>query len=202
MNDETLPDDFDPAAPLKNRKHEAFTLALYDGLSQTHAYIAAGYSVQDEDSAGAHGSRLVGNGKVHARLRYLQDQRSERHIMSVSRRKEVLSLRAEDGRIGIFMQVTPDGEMIPDINAENYDSFGLAEMTMSYKKDPGEGDGAEDCRILKLKAADPVKPIAELNKMEGIYPAAKVDTDAWKSIIMDVGFGTGTLPENQDIEDG
>lgn len=54
--------------PLKNAQHERFVLELVAGLSQTDAYLAAGYKTKDTASAAAAASRLMKNDNIRSRL--------------------------------------------------------------------------------------------------------------------------------------
>jgi hypothetical protein len=63
---------FDPSLPLKKTEHEAVVQFMLKGLNQTNAYLAVFGGAKL--SAEAHGARLVGNGKVKARLEWLKAQ--------------------------------------------------------------------------------------------------------------------------------
>ena len=58
------------------QKQEMFSQAIFDGLNQTDAYKAAGYSFEnmETDTVSQVASRLASDSKVLARIRELQDQ--------------------------------------------------------------------------------------------------------------------------------
>ena len=56
---------------LDNARHERFAQELAKGKSQTQAYIAAGYSPNGADG---HAARLVGNGRINARVMELKER--------------------------------------------------------------------------------------------------------------------------------
>ena len=60
--------------PLKNNKHEAFALALFQGSSQKDAGIAAGYIYIDGKKDGGAVSRLSRSDKIAARVTELKEQ--------------------------------------------------------------------------------------------------------------------------------
>lgn len=69
---------------LKNDQHEKFVQELVKGASQKDAYIAAGYS-GDDNAIYANSSRLISNDKVQERLKELQEKAVERAEMTLER---------------------------------------------------------------------------------------------------------------------
>lgn len=78
--------------PLKNARHERFAQELAKGKSQVEAYAEAGYKPNE-----SHASRLVGNGKVSARVEELKAKAAERTVVTVEGLTQRLLKIAEKG---------------------------------------------------------------------------------------------------------
>ena len=147
---------------LKNSRHEKFALALLKGMSQQDAAIEAGYK---PSRARFTGSELVTKRNIWDRYIELQQEAKTKAIMPVIERKERLS---ELSRANIPDFITDDGIKVskdsPNVGAVSE----ITSVTRLFRK------GGEPVAITKLKLHDPVKSIAELNKMEGEYPPSNV----------------------------
>jgi len=92
---------------LENTRHEAFAQNLAKGMSQTQAYIEAGYTKAGADRSA---SRLLGNAEVAARVNELK----ERSAVAV---KVTLDLLLEEG-LGLMR------------DARNAQDYGAASATL------------------------------------------------------------------------
>lgn len=147
--------------PLKNVRHEKFALALFKGMSQKDAAIEAGYSPKWARSTA---SRLSTNVNILGRMRALQQEAKDDTVADVLERKRRLTeiLRA---RLTDYLTCGPDRDLI-DVGPESPNTAALQEVVSRTEYDK---DGAGVAVITRVKLHDPVKSIAELNKMEHIY---------------------------------
>jgi len=145
--------------PLKNYRHEKFALAIVKGMSQTDAAIEAGYK---KSRARFTASRLVTYGNIIDKIEELNEVAETAGIMSVIERKERLSELAR-GRLSDFVEVGEDGS-IKKIDIKGGHSQAIQGITITEFA----GDSNKK-RATKVRLHDPVRPIAELNKMEHIY---------------------------------
>lgn len=145
---------------LKNARHEKFAIALLKGMSQTDAAIEAGYK---PSRAYETSSRLVRNGNIIARRVELQSKVASDAVMSALERKERLSEIAR-ARLIDFIQAGADGAYIT-VGPESLHNAALKEVRSRTEYN---SDGANAAVITELKLHDPVKSIAELNKMDNI----------------------------------
>lgn len=147
--------------PLKNVRHEKFALALFKGKSQKDAAIEAGYKTKNCESIA---SRLVKKSQVFQRILDLQEMAESDAIMSVIQRKERLSEIAR-ARLTDFVEAGADGSYI-NVGLESVNSAALKKVKSRTEYDK---DGANAAVITKLELHDPIRAIAELNKMERVY---------------------------------
>lgn len=148
--------------PLKNKRHEKFALNLFQGMSQKDAALEAGYKSSRVDVTA---SELVRNSKIFNRILELQKKAESDAIMSVRERKERLSEIAR-ARLTDYITCGPDRDLIL-VGPESPNTAAFQEVTSRTEFDK---DGAGVAVITKLKLHEPIKAIAELNKMEGEYP--------------------------------
>lgn len=155
--------------PLRNRRHEKFALALFQGMNQREAAIEAGYSIKTADAIA---SRLLKNVKISNRVLELQKASESTAVMTVMERKERLSEIAR-ARLTDFVECGADGAWI-NVGLDSTHSAALQEVTSRTEYNE---DGASPITVTKLKLHDPVKSISELNKMEQVYETAGVTID-------------------------
>lgn len=99
---------------LHNNRHEKFALALFQGMSQKDAAIAAGYK---PSRAYETASRLVRNGKIAARIIELHGKASSKAILTVKQRKERLThIAEEDNEAKVGYQRHPNILAIAELN--------------------------------------------------------------------------------------
>jgi phage terminase small subunit len=147
--------------PLKKSRWEKFALALFDGKSATESARIAGYS---DKNVGLQGHRLSKNAQISARVAELHKQASSTRVASVEERKarltEIIRARYPD-----YVECGADGSWV-SIGPESPNPGAVAEI-QSKTDDRGTVFTA-------VKLHDPVKAMAELNKMEGVYAPAQV----------------------------
>ncbi len=135
-----------------NQQQEDFCLNIVEGKTGMQSAIEARYAFR---SARVTASRLLTRANIIARIAELRQRAEDASVATVIERKQVLSeiLR---GRVVQF--VDKDG------NVTILDSAALQEVRIVHF---GKDDDVGTTTTVKLN--DPVKAIAELNKMEGIH---------------------------------
>lgn len=177
--------DYDGSVPLKSAKQERFAQNCLDMSFSDARRAAFDCSRETDKTVWEEASRLASNPKVAARINFLKAQTASAKVMSVQERKEVLS---ELGRRNPadYIQAGKDGGWItygPDSkNPRAVSGIETSTKTVTSEK----GTLSETTLITKLKILEPVSAIAELNKMEGVYPAQKQETEGWLTIINDL----------------
>ena len=154
------------------RRQEKFTLNLLAGMTQREAYLQAGYSAKPSMAViDVNACRLAQNTKVLLRQAELNQKAESDKVAGVEERKRVLTeiLRA---RQTDFMTCSADGVWMHDIGTETLNVAGLKKIrtsTMPF------GDKESNLQIIltEVELIDPVKAIAELNKMDGAYAPEK-----------------------------
>lgn len=148
--------------PLVNTRREKFCQELVIGASQSEAARRAGYGAKVIRSAG---SSLMTYPDIQKRVAELQAAAVDASIMTVIERKARLSeigrakiqdYHNEHGALDPFRAGVPNPGAVAEVQQE-YDSVGL------------------EAYPTKIKLHDPAKAIDLLNKMEGAYPAAKLE---------------------------
>lgn len=76
---------------LDNPKHERFCQEYAKRPNAVQAYRNAGYSAKNDDIAASNASRLIGNEKIKARIRELNDEIYSENIMSAAEMQATLS---------------------------------------------------------------------------------------------------------------
>lgn len=147
--------------PLNNRQWETFCVEYFGGKTKKESAIAAGYSPKTAQQIA---SRLLRKVNILSRLQELQQATANAKIASVRERKERLSQIAR-ARLSDFLEFGPDGSWT--IGLESVNSAAL--RSVKSKIEYGE-NGSRPAIITDIKLHDPVRAIAELNKMEGVYP--------------------------------
>lgn len=152
---------------LKNSRHEKFALARFKGKTQRDAALEAGYSSKTIDPSA---SRLLRNVKIIDRVQELHKEAASDGIMSVRERKERLSEIAR-ARLTDYITCGPDRDLI-NVGPDSPNTAALQEITSRTEFD---ANGAGVAVITKIKLLNPVPAIDLLNKMEGEYPASKME---------------------------
>jgi hypothetical protein len=124
----------------------------------------AGYSPRTA-SHGTH--RILTNPAIAARLKELGQRAEDEAVANVVERKRRLT-EIVRGRVTDYLNDTGDGFAVDRSSANP----GALEQ-LSIRTSPGrDGEGAET--IVDVKLHDPVRAIAELNKMERVYTEGTV----------------------------
>lgn len=161
---------------LKNNRHEKYATDLFEGKIQYVAYKETFDCTKlTRATINSNASRLSKNADIQARVRELHQAAESEAVMTVQRRKERLSEIAE-ARISDFVSCDEHGTHI-NIGLESAHSAAIQEI--KTRKEYSD-KGATEAEMTRLKLHDPVRSIAELNKMEGEYPTIKVDIDFGK----------------------
>jgi hypothetical protein len=145
---------------LKNNQHEKFCRELISGKNQREAAVAAGFKPRHAKQR-AH--VLTARPDVQARLQELNEEANSECIMSVLDRKLQLSEIAR-GRLADFMCIV-NGKLELMIASRPLHSAALQSATT--KTTPGS-DREKPVTNINIKLNNPIKAIAELNRMEGI----------------------------------
>ncbi len=135
------------------KKQEEFCLNIFEGKTGMQSAIEAGYAFK---AAVVTASENLRKPKIMARIAELRQRAEDSSVATVIERKQVLTeiLR---GRLARFI----DKDMDPKI----LDDAALQEVVITSF---ATKDGSETI-VTRIKLNDPVKAIAELNKMEGIH---------------------------------
>lgn len=100
--------------PLKNTRHEKFVLNLIKGMTQTQAAIEAGYT---PSRARFTGRDLATNSHIIARRESLQLEAKSDTVLTVTERKERLSILASEDNKGQFgLNRSPNITAIAELN--------------------------------------------------------------------------------------
>lgn len=158
-------------AKLKNPKHEMFCQEYMIDLNQTQAYIRAGYSPREAESAAA---RLSANVKVRARINELKAERSVRTGVTADR------VVRELARIAFL-----DPTKLADINkaelledATEDDRAAIASIKVK---------SGEDFTEREIKFADKLKALDQLGRHLGMFQDNLNLNVALPRIVDDIG---------------
>ena len=137
------------------QKQDRFARFLFEGLSQREAFLQAGYSPnQAPATLDRRAHELAHTGKIAARYSELQQRADDASVAGVLERKQVLT-EIVRGRFAFFMT---------KLTKDKLQSAALSEMRITE---------TVTGKTTTVKLHDPVKAIAELNKMGGDYAPEK-----------------------------
>lgn len=153
--------------PIKIARRERFAQLVFEGVPLHHAVSQAGYSPKSAQSAAY---RMMRDPNVIARISELHEQSATDRVLSVAQRKQILSEIASgcasdyqvQGQDGVWTNYGPE--------SPNPRSVRKMVSRTDYDKDGNTTSVTTGIELDDRKGA-----IAELNKMEGVYPAAKVE---------------------------
>jgi len=146
-------------------KQETFCVEYFKTGNATQSAIKAGYSKR---TATVIASQNLNKLNVQARLKGLRDEVDAAAIMTVIERQERLSEIAR-GRLTDFVECGPDGSWV-NIGLEGCQSASLQAVKSKTEYDD---NGSHPTVITDIKLHDPIRAIAELNKMDGAYAPEK-----------------------------
>ena len=150
-------------------RYESFAVAYASGKSATESAVIAGYSPK---RAHVTGCELVKNSKVLARINELQQVSTTDKVMGMAERKERLSEIAR-AKYPDFVECGADGAWI-NIGPETPNAGAIAEIHSRTEYDDKTSKGMV---YTSVKLLDPIRAIAELNKMDGSYAPVKADVN-------------------------
>lgn len=172
MNDIPKPKPYSNPNPLNSRQKQ-FCINYASGMTQSQAYIKAGYPVDPSiGSASDCASRLMQfNASVKAYYNHLIERKEKltlaritETIMSSQERKSRLS---EIARARLAEFLSPDGQ--PVLTKETPNNAAAKEFSHRVKHDR---DG-NPVITSNIKLVDAIEAIRELNRMEGSYAPSK-----------------------------
>ncbi len=153
----------------------------------TEAAIKAGYSLK---SAQQIGSENLLKPVIAARIKELQDKAESDKIMTVKERKERLS---EIARARVTDYVTCEkGRSRINVGLESVNSAAVQEV-VSEEVPLGKGKDVPIVLVTKLKLHDPVRAIAELNRMEKVYTDGQPEDKSPKVQVNVISIETKTV---------
>ena len=163
----------DPSHPLRNTRHESFALAVAKGTSEADAYRTAYPKTREWKNGAVYPAASRLNAKVLPRIEFLRGRMTERGILTVQEKLEMLSTRtrkAYNGLAGI-LDIMPDGTRTIDINKDN---ACLVKKATARIETSGEGDGQEDAAFVSVEVHDFLPYMQEHSKLAGHYPDPKL----------------------------
>jgi hypothetical protein len=107
---------------------------------------------------------------VQALLEELREQATSHSVMTVLERKQRLSEIAR-AKLTDFMELGQDGSWV-NLGKETKQGGAVAEI---HSRTDFNEDGVTGTLHSTVKLHSPIQAIAELNKMEGVYPPVKTD---------------------------
>lgn len=162
-----MSEEFDPAQPLRNQKHERFVQALLSGDCADAAYKAAGYRPNRQNAA-----RLTTNDDIRARLAHLQSLVTAAVVEETA--VTVSSIVRELARIGFsdikrFAHVRNHEDL-----AELPDQYSAAVQELVIEEYlEGRGEDAERCKRIRIKLHGKESPLVNLGKHLGMFEKDK-----------------------------
>jgi hypothetical protein len=143
------------------QKQLTFCLRLFETGVRGQSYMDAGYRAKNMYVASVCAARLLKNAKIQGYLQLLQGEAQDSTIMSVVERKQVLTEIAR-GRFSDFVE---KGGGV-NISPEDCKSAAIQAVRTRLEL---VGKDEEPALITEIRLHDPIRAIAELNKMEGLY---------------------------------
>jgi len=147
------------------QKQENFVNNIFKGLTQRESWIQAGYSSNYAlSNVDRNACILAGKTKIKQRLEELRQAAKIPLIANEIERKKILS-EISRGKLVDYLTCGPDRDLI-NVGKESPNQSALQEVTSKTEYDK---DGAGEAVVTKVRLHDPVRAIAELNKMERVY---------------------------------
>lgn len=161
---------------LKNTKWEAFAIACFKGLSETDAYIQAGY--KNKATAQGNANRLFRRKVIQDRIKELQAKTESNAVLTVVERKKILSEIAR-AKLSDYLEAGQDTTHV-NFGEDSPNPRAVREIAVNTTRDK---EGNETFTKETLKLHNPVTAINELNKMEGQHAPEKRDITGDLNII-------------------
>lgn len=147
-----------------NSRQKCFVLYLASGMSQTDAYIKAGYS---PDGADANASKLITIDKISQEIDRLHAKTESKALTSVMQPLERRQRLSEIAKGCLVDFLDEQGE--PRLNKDTPNNGAAREYSTRVRSD--RDGNITTSRAIKLN--NPVEAIQELNKMGGDYAPSK-----------------------------
>lgn len=142
---------------LTNQKHEAFVQMVFQDEPASRAYVAAGYTAKNSNTAEAAASRLLSDVRVSARLAELRAAKAANLVATTTVTKawviERLVRAAEicGAERAVKLKVLPKGEKEPvEVEITKMDSAGLNRALELIGKELGMFIDRKDIRVSSL----------------------------------------------------
>jgi len=183
------------------QKQETFCRLYFELGNGKEAALAAGYSPR---TAKVIASENLSKPYLMEIIETLRQQAVDKSIGTVQERQQRLT-EIYRARLTDFMTLGADGSWI-DVGPENPHAGAIQEITSKTEYDE---NGEHPTVVTKVKLHDPVKAIAEQNKMDKIYsdnPVVNVDNRSLtvnvvspegKTLLEEVIEGSGTEKEKE-----
>lgn len=158
-------------------KQEAFAFNIaVKQMSQHDAYMGA-YNTKSMLPATIDRSAhdLATLDKITARVEQLLEKHRTPDVMDYQERQRILTELGR-GNLLDYQETGADGGYL-SVGKDSPNTRAISEITSRTEYDKN-GSGA--ALVTKLKLHNPIQAISELNKMDGSYPAAKIDLDFGK----------------------
>jgi len=170
------------------QRQETFCLKYFELGNGSEAAIIAGYSKRN---ARVIASINLTKANIMKRLQELRQIAEDASIASVLERKQILTEIAR-ARQTDFMICSADGVWMHDIGPETINKAALKQVqtsTMPF------GDKEQNLQIIltKVELHDPIKAIAELNKMDRIYEPEGAEKEPIINNTLQLIFPEGTV---------
>lgn len=167
------PETYDGSTPLPSPQQELYVKHRSMGDSQRVAYRKAYKNRTGKDlSIDQKASRLERHAHIRARLAFIQRQAADETVMSVRRRKQLLTQVAEENltaKMADYVEAGADGVYV-SYGKESPNQGAVQEIT-SRTEMAEEGSGRNDAVVTNLKLHSRgvgIDAIKELNRMERI----------------------------------
>lgn len=155
------------------QKQEKFALNLFSGMTQSKAYMEAGYACKALTTFANNASRLAKKAYILQRLDELKAKAESDKVMSVKERKERLSEIAR-AKLTDLVELGQDGSWV-NIGPETPHGAAIQEI---HSRTEYDDDGSKPTVYTSVKLHDPMKAIDIMNKMDKVYSdGATVNVD-------------------------
>lgn len=178
--DETSSDQCQPMPALKNAKHEAFAVAIFEGKTQRAAYELAGYQKRD-----CNASRLKSSDKVKNRIAELHKEVADLACIDRSRvvaeYAKVAFANMED-----YVSFTNKGEAYLDFSLMDRDkAAAISEVVIDEYVD-GKGEDGRDVKKTKFKLHNKLGALDSIARHLGMFiDKSQIDVKHYSGGIFD-----------------
>lgn len=162
------------AGPLKNAKHEAFARFLARGMSETAAYVKAGYRQHAGNAC-----TLAKSQKIIERVQALLEKNdlidrkaTEKAVEKLAITKE--SILAELAKIGFanmmdYIKIAENGDSSVDLSKLTRDTASCIQEVTTEHYMEGEGEDAKPMKRIKFKLMDKKGALVDMGKHIGMF---------------------------------